>query len=110
MIGLKPVHEEGTQPDGTLWVSDVVMRPVLLSDAKCAKIGGRGAPTPIGDLGLEQMTQALELVETDTRASGNDILTTGYLKATSGGLEPLAKQLDELAEAGDAAVRCSDVC
>jgi hypothetical protein len=50
------------------------------------------------------MTDALELVDTTTEAIGDDILTTGYVKATSGGVEALAKQLDFLAETGSEAV------
>lgn len=49
-------------------------------------IGGPYAPTPIGELGFVEMTQALRLVETETCAVGPDMQTVGYLASTSGGL------------------------
>ncbi|MEB3228824.1 MAG: bifunctional diaminohydroxyphosphoribosylaminopyrimidine deaminase/5-amino-6-(5-phosphoribosylamino)uracil reductase RibD [Synechocystis sp.] len=42
-------------------------------------IGGRHAPSPIGPLGLTQMTQALTLNNTQCQAIGPDWLFTGYL-------------------------------
>jgi diaminohydroxyphosphoribosylaminopyrimidine deaminase / 5-amino-6-(5-phosphoribosylamino)uracil reductase len=42
-------------------------------------IGGAEAPSPIGDLGLEQMTEALELERVTWRSVGVDLLMTGYL-------------------------------
>jgi len=42
-------------------------------------IGGLAAPTPIGELGLTQMTQALALKDTQVRSLGSDILIEGYL-------------------------------
>eukprot|EP00887_Chlorella_sp_A99_P007630 scaffold20.g7630.t1 len=52
-------------------------------------IGGDRAPTPVGDLGFFEMTQALPLVETGWEVVGPDLLLTGYLPA-SGGLRALA--------------------
>lgn len=43
-------------------------------------IGGRTAPSPIGDLGLEQMTEAKRLCKTTIDAVGNDFLLQGYLE------------------------------
>jgi diaminohydroxyphosphoribosylaminopyrimidine deaminase/5-amino-6-(5-phosphoribosylamino)uracil reductase len=42
-------------------------------------IGGDRAPSPVGDLGLTQMTQALNLSEVHYQSLGNDILIEGYL-------------------------------
>jgi diaminohydroxyphosphoribosylaminopyrimidine deaminase / 5-amino-6-(5-phosphoribosylamino)uracil reductase len=42
-------------------------------------IGGVAAPSPIGDLGLAQMTDALELERVTWRLMGVDLLMTGYL-------------------------------
>lgn len=42
-------------------------------------IGGLAAPTPIGELGLTQMTQALTLQDIQVRSLGPDILVEGYL-------------------------------
>ncbi len=44
-------------------------------------IGGRDAPSPIGDLGLERMTDALSLERVQWRAIGTDLLVEGYLTA-----------------------------
>lgn len=42
-------------------------------------IGGTQAPSPIGDLGLTQMTDALELERVKWRSVGVDLLMEGYL-------------------------------
>lgn len=42
-------------------------------------IGGTTAPTPVGDLGFQQMTEALVLEETTWEQLGNDYLLTGKL-------------------------------
>lgn len=46
-------------------------------------IGGQTAPTPIGDLGLTQMTQAIELQQLTWQAIGQDLLVEGYLSQTN---------------------------
>jgi diaminohydroxyphosphoribosylaminopyrimidine deaminase / 5-amino-6-(5-phosphoribosylamino)uracil reductase len=42
-------------------------------------IGGINAPTPVGDLGLTKMTQALSLEKVEVRVVGSDLLIEGYL-------------------------------
>ncbi|MDB9474397.1 bifunctional diaminohydroxyphosphoribosylaminopyrimidine deaminase/5-amino-6-(5-phosphoribosylamino)uracil reductase RibD [Dolichospermum circinale] len=42
-------------------------------------IGGNHAPTPVGDLGLTSMTQALPLERVSWRIVGSDCLVEGYL-------------------------------
>ena len=42
-------------------------------------IGGDYAPTPVGDLGLTNMTQALSLERVTWRVVGSDCLVEGYL-------------------------------
>ncbi|MGK7905393.1 MAG: bifunctional diaminohydroxyphosphoribosylaminopyrimidine deaminase/5-amino-6-(5-phosphoribosylamino)uracil reductase RibD [Hormoscilla sp.] len=42
-------------------------------------IGGTGAPSPVGDLGLTAMTQALPLTKLQLTQMGNDFLLCGYL-------------------------------
>ena len=42
-------------------------------------IGGSNAPTPVGDLGLTTMTQALSLERVEMRIVGSDCLVEGYL-------------------------------
>ncbi|CAI5969373.1 unnamed protein product [Closterium sp. NIES-64] len=42
-------------------------------------IGGVTAPSPVGDLGFVEMTQALELADVSTEIIGRDLLMTGYL-------------------------------
>ncbi|HEY9664146.1 MAG TPA: bifunctional diaminohydroxyphosphoribosylaminopyrimidine deaminase/5-amino-6-(5-phosphoribosylamino)uracil reductase RibD [Allocoleopsis sp.] len=42
-------------------------------------IGGAAAPTPVGDLGFTQMTEALQLERVQWRSVGSDLLIEGYL-------------------------------
>ncbi|MGF1479063.1 MAG: bifunctional diaminohydroxyphosphoribosylaminopyrimidine deaminase/5-amino-6-(5-phosphoribosylamino)uracil reductase RibD [Cyanophyceae cyanobacterium] len=44
-------------------------------------IGGQGAPSPVGDLGLGRMTDALELEKVSLRLVESDFLVEGYLPA-----------------------------
>lgn len=44
-------------------------------------IGGRTAPSPVGDLGLTVMTDALLLKSVQWRSIGSDLLVEGYLQA-----------------------------
>lgn len=43
------------------------------------KLIGDGGPSPVGDLGLERMTDALGLSQVDWRPVGSDLLIEGYL-------------------------------
>ncbi|GBG75984.1 hypothetical protein CBR_g21226 [Chara braunii] len=43
-------------------------------------IGGAGAPTPVGDLGFVEMTQAMNLQDVKFEQTGPDMLVSGYLK------------------------------
>ncbi|KAH0467846.1 hypothetical protein IEQ34_002879 [Dendrobium chrysotoxum] len=42
-------------------------------------IGGRGAPSPVGELGMIQMSQALDLIDVSIEEIGPDILVSGFL-------------------------------
>ena len=42
-------------------------------------IGGQGAPSPVGNLGFENMTQALELNQVTCETIGSNFLIQGYL-------------------------------
>ncbi|BAZ44758.1 riboflavin biosynthesis protein RibD [Chondrocystis sp. NIES-4102] len=42
-------------------------------------IGGKSAPSPVGDLGFTLMTDALQLHQVTTKTIGSDILIEGYL-------------------------------
>jgi diaminohydroxyphosphoribosylaminopyrimidine deaminase / 5-amino-6-(5-phosphoribosylamino)uracil reductase len=46
-------------------------------------IGGESAPSPVGDLGLTQMTDALPLAEASWQTIGPDLLWEGYLPTAS---------------------------
>jgi diaminohydroxyphosphoribosylaminopyrimidine deaminase/5-amino-6-(5-phosphoribosylamino)uracil reductase len=46
-------------------------------------IGGSNAPTPVGDLGLTTMTEALSLERVRWRVIGTDCLVEGYLPQKS---------------------------
>lgn len=56
-------------------------------------IGGTKAPTPVGDLGFVEMTQALPLTQTEWTVTGQDLMLSGYLP-NSGGARALAVALD----------------
>lgn len=43
-------------------------------------IGGEGAPSPVGDLGLRKMTEAKSLQQVTVQEIGGDILIQGYLR------------------------------
>ncbi len=43
-------------------------------------IGGFTAPSPIDDLGLNLMTDAINLLRSQFKQIGNDLLITGYLE------------------------------
>jgi diaminohydroxyphosphoribosylaminopyrimidine deaminase/5-amino-6-(5-phosphoribosylamino)uracil reductase len=43
-------------------------------------VGGLQAPTPVGELGMVQMTQALKLSDVTFEQTGPDMLVTGYLQ------------------------------
>lgn len=55
-------------------------------------IGGKHAPSPVGDLGLVEMTQAVNIQNPEWTSVGHDLLLTGYLPH-SGGPRNLAKSL-----------------
>lgn len=43
-------------------------------------IGGKNAPSPVGELGMVEMTQALELIDVCYEQIGPDILISGFLQ------------------------------
>ena len=47
-------------------------------------IGGSRAPTPVGDLGFVEMTQALEISNTTWKQVGPDLVFSGYLPSSRG--------------------------
>lgn len=66
-------------------------------------IGGCRAPTPVGDLGFVEMTQALILTETSWEVSGPDLMFTGYLPTSGGPLTlATAAQEEDIANGGTA--------
>ncbi|GIL89012.1 hypothetical protein Vretimale_16283 [Volvox reticuliferus] len=71
-------------------------------------IGGVRAPTPVGELGFVEMTQAVELVDTAWSQVGPDLMITGYMPS-SGGLWALEATLEAADEetAADAAAEPS---
>ncbi|CAN1236128.1 Riboflavin biosynthesis protein PYRR, chloroplastic [Linum grandiflorum] len=43
-------------------------------------IGGKNAPTPVGELGMVEMSQALDLIDVSYEQIGPDMLINGYLQ------------------------------
>ena len=52
-------------------------------------VGGADAPTPLGDLGILKMTQAIQLLDSSFELVGPDLLVTAYTPS-SGGLSAVA--------------------
>ena len=52
-------------------------------------VGGADAPTPLGDLGLLEMTQAIQLLDSSFELVGPDLLVSAYTPS-SGGLSAVA--------------------
>lgn len=50
-------------------------------------IGGSSAPSPVGDLGITEMTEALALSQVSITPVGQDFLLKGYLKSARDGTE-----------------------
>jgi len=57
-------------------------------------IGGCAAPTPCGDMGFVEMTQALRLVDYKWETVGPDVTCKGYLESACPGLDTIDRQLD----------------
>ncbi|QXE23718.1 riboflavin biosynthesis protein [Richelia sinica FACHB-800] len=66
---------------GTLAASAIAQGAVqkILAFIAPKIIGGNHAPTPVGDLGLNTMTEALSLERVSWRVIGSDCLVEGYL-------------------------------
>jgi diaminohydroxyphosphoribosylaminopyrimidine deaminase / 5-amino-6-(5-phosphoribosylamino)uracil reductase len=47
-------------------------------------VGGQSAPSPIGELGLNRMTEALTLDRVTLKTIDQDVLISGYLKSSVG--------------------------
>lgn len=68
---------------GTLAAKAITDRAVqkILAFIAPKIIGGETAPSPVGELGLTQMTDALKLERVTWRSVGGDLLVEGYLEA-----------------------------
>lgn len=60
-------------------------------------IGGKNAPTPVGDLGMVEMTQALDLIDVCYEQIGPDLLVSGFLHPVPD-LTPAIPSLEEASE------------
>ncbi|RZC63402.1 hypothetical protein C5167_025165 [Papaver somniferum] len=57
-------------------------------------IGGKNAPTPVGELGMVEMSQALNLIDVSFEQIGPDMLVTGFLQPIPD-LTPVIPSIDE---------------
>lgn len=57
-------------------------------------IGGRNAPSPVGELGMVEMSQALELIDVNYEQVGPDMLVSGFLQPVPD-LTPVIPSIDE---------------
>ncbi|TVU30101.1 hypothetical protein EJB05_21708, partial [Eragrostis curvula] len=58
-------------------------------------IGGINAPTPVGELGMSQMTQAIDLIDVSYEQIGRDMLMSGYIQPIPD-LSPVIPSIDEI--------------
>ncbi|KAL5702054.1 hypothetical protein ACHQM5_027320 [Ranunculus cassubicifolius] len=58
-------------------------------------IGGQNAPTPVGELGMVEMTQALNLIDVSFEQIGGDMLISGFLQPIPD-LTPVIPSADEV--------------
>ncbi|KAK3154098.1 hypothetical protein QOZ80_2BG0185990 [Eleusine coracana subsp. coracana] len=58
-------------------------------------IGGVNAPTPVGELGMSQMTQAIDLIDVSYEQIGRDMLMSGYIQPIPD-LSPVIPSVDEI--------------
>ena len=80
------LYERGLS--GVLWECGGTLAASAIAEGTVQKIlafiapkivGGRSAPSPVGDLGFASMTEALTLERIRWRAVGSDCLVEGYL-------------------------------
>ncbi|XP_042033912.1 riboflavin biosynthesis protein PYRR, chloroplastic-like [Salvia splendens] len=57
-------------------------------------IGGKNAPSPVGELGMVEMSQALELIDVNYEQVGPDMLVSGFLQPVPD-LTPVIPSIDE---------------
>ncbi|KAI9083908.1 hypothetical protein K1719_034166 [Acacia pycnantha] len=57
-------------------------------------IGGKGAPSPVGELGMVEMSQALDLIDVCYNQIGPDMLISGFLQPIPD-LTPVIPSVDE---------------
>lgn len=57
-------------------------------------IGGKNAPSPVGELGMVEMSQALELIDVNYEQVGPDLLVSGFLQPLPD-LTPVIPSKDE---------------
>ncbi|XP_051120157.1 riboflavin biosynthesis protein PYRR, chloroplastic [Andrographis paniculata] len=57
-------------------------------------IGGKNAPSPVGELGMVEMSQALELIDVHYEQVGSDMLVSGFLHPVPD-LMPVIPSIDE---------------
>ncbi|KAG2650893.1 hypothetical protein PVAP13_1NG239300 [Panicum virgatum] len=58
-------------------------------------IGGLNAPTPVGELGMSQMTQAINLIDHSYEQIDRDMLLSGYIQPIPD-LSPVIPSMDEI--------------
>ncbi|KAG2658410.1 hypothetical protein PVAP13_1KG223300 [Panicum virgatum] len=58
-------------------------------------IGGLNAPTPVGELGMSQMTQAINLIDHSYEQIDRDMLMSGYIQPIPD-LSPVIPSMDEI--------------
>lgn len=85
-VVMERLYERGLS--SVLWECGGTLAAKAIADGAVQKIlafiapkiiGGQFAPSPVGDLGLEQMTEALELENISFHSINSDLLIEGYL-------------------------------
>ncbi|KAM0831925.1 hypothetical protein ACQ4PT_065207 [Festuca glaucescens] len=82
---------------GTLSAAAISARVIHKVYAFCAPkiIGGVNAPTPVGELGMNQMTQAIDLIDVSYEQIDRDMLMSGFIQPIPD-LSPVIPSVDEI--------------
>lgn len=84
-LAMKTLYDRGCS--SVLWECGGTLSAAAIAEQSVQKvmafiapkiIGGEGAPSPVGNLGLENMTQALDLQDVTCEAIGSNFLIQGY--------------------------------
>ncbi|KAL6634345.1 hypothetical protein ACP70R_027016 [Stipagrostis hirtigluma subsp. patula] len=93
-ISASIIHKEHEYWHGTIVLGIQMLQKVYAFWAPKI-IGGVNAPTPVGELGMSQMTQAIDLIDVSYEQIGRDMLMSGFIQPIPD-LSPVIPSADEI--------------